>query len=293
MRTLWLTSLLAAALVPFAPRLAVAGNPPAAPAAAPGAAEGAKEHYERAKKLYDLNRFDEAVKEFEAAYELNDQPVLLYNIAQSYRLAGKLPESVRFYKSYLRNFQSKNGKDAPNKVEVEGKIVDIEKQITDQQRADEEKRAAEAKKAADEKAAAEARAAAAAATAAAAGRREGPTPPHPGKNKIIAGAVVAVVGLGAIVGGIVMGLQAISASNDQMNAKSFDPTIDNNGKTSSLVGGILDGVGGAALAAGIGVAVWGAMAKPKEASDKPAAGRIQIAPAVSSNYAGGSLRLSF
>ena len=48
----------------------------------------AKEHSSRGTSYYDLGRYDEAIKEFEAAYQLKNDPAFLFNLAQSYRLAG-------------------------------------------------------------------------------------------------------------------------------------------------------------------------------------------------------------
>ena len=46
----------------------------------------AREHYTRGSKLFALGKFDDAIREYEAAYELRDDPVFLYNIAQAHRL---------------------------------------------------------------------------------------------------------------------------------------------------------------------------------------------------------------
>src|SRR5512138_2924471 len=93
-----------------------------------GTAE-AKDHYQKALKFYDLAKYDEPIKEFEAAYEIKDEPVLLYNIAQAYRLATRYPEALRFYRTYL-----KRSPKAPNKGEVEQKIADMETLIAQQNR---------------------------------------------------------------------------------------------------------------------------------------------------------------
>src|SRR5204863_4100840 len=97
-------------------------------------AAAAKEHYTKGTKLYDLGKYEEAIKEFEAAYEIKDEPVLLYNIAQAYRLDNKYSEALRFYRSYMRKYTSKNKKDAPNKTEVDAKIADMESLLQQQNR---------------------------------------------------------------------------------------------------------------------------------------------------------------
>lgn len=90
-------------------------------------AQAAREHYKRGTTLYDLGKYDEAIIEFQQAYEIKDDPVLLYNIAQSYRLANKYQDALRFYRTYLRKSPK-----APNRDEVETKIADMENLIAQQ-----------------------------------------------------------------------------------------------------------------------------------------------------------------
>jgi hypothetical protein len=89
----------------------------------------AKEHFQKGTKYFDLGHFDEAIKEYEAAYEVKDEPVLLYNIAQAHRLAGHTREAVYFYKSYLRRVPK-----ATNRDEVETKIAELSKLLEQQQK---------------------------------------------------------------------------------------------------------------------------------------------------------------
>src|SRR5260370_42391575 len=69
----------------------------------PSAIEAARDHYRKGKVLFDLQRYLEAAKEYEAAYELKDDPALLFNIGQAYRLANEPQKAIGAYKSYLRN----------------------------------------------------------------------------------------------------------------------------------------------------------------------------------------------
>src|SRR4029079_3032359 len=77
----------------------------------------AKEHYTRGTSFYDLGRYEDAIKEFEAAYQLKNDPAFLYNLAQSYRQAGNHEQAVHFYKTYLRYVPK-----APNRADIEEKI---------------------------------------------------------------------------------------------------------------------------------------------------------------------------
>lgn len=62
----------------------------------------ARRRFEKGQRLYDLRRYVESVPEFEAAYELSGDPVLLYNLAQSYRMAEKYPDALHYYRAYLK-----------------------------------------------------------------------------------------------------------------------------------------------------------------------------------------------
>src|SRR4029077_10860905 len=77
----------------------------------------AKEHYARGTSYYDLGKYDDAIKEFEAAYQLKNDPAFLFNLAQSYRMAGNHERAATYYKTYLRYVPK-----APNRADIEEKI---------------------------------------------------------------------------------------------------------------------------------------------------------------------------
>lgn len=66
-------------------------------------AVAAREHAQKATTFYKLAKYDDAIREFEAAYEAKADPALLYNIAQCHRLAGHDSEALRLYRNYLRD----------------------------------------------------------------------------------------------------------------------------------------------------------------------------------------------
>jgi len=92
----------------------------------PKAAE-ARAHYEEGTKAYNLGEYPRAVTEFKAAYNAKPDPLLLYNIAQSFRLGGDAAQALFFYRSFLRNMPT-----APNRKEVEGRVRTLEKQVEKQ-----------------------------------------------------------------------------------------------------------------------------------------------------------------
>src|SRR3954471_13384809 len=89
----------------------------------------AKELNEKATRLYEVGRYGEHIEEYQKVYLLVEDPVLLYNIAQSYRLWGKPEDSARFYRNYLRRAPN-----APNRADVEKKIADQEKLAEERRR---------------------------------------------------------------------------------------------------------------------------------------------------------------
>lgn len=91
-------------------------------------ASQAKKHYEEGTKAFNLGEFPRAIAEFKAAYNAKPDPLLLYNIAQSFRLAGDPAQALFFYRSFLRNMP-----DAPNRKEVEGRIRTLERQVERQE----------------------------------------------------------------------------------------------------------------------------------------------------------------
>jgi hypothetical protein len=92
----------------------------------------ARLHFRKGGKAYDLGRYLEAAKEYEAAYDAKDDPALLFNIAQAYRLGGDNPNAVRAYKAFLRRMPR-----APNRAEVEARIAELQHVIEQQAHAKE------------------------------------------------------------------------------------------------------------------------------------------------------------
>jgi tetratricopeptide repeat protein len=77
----------------------------------------------QARVAYDLGNYDEAASRYEAAYRLVQDPALLYNIGQAYRLAGRTEKALAAYKGFLRTAPP----DDPNRAPVEGRIAELER----------------------------------------------------------------------------------------------------------------------------------------------------------------------
>ena len=72
-------------------------------------------------RFYDLKRFQEAFGEFEQAYLIEQDPALLYDMAQCQRKLGNNEEALHFYKTYLRRVPK-----GPSAVEAEKRAREIE-----------------------------------------------------------------------------------------------------------------------------------------------------------------------
>lgn len=83
----------------------------AAPAAADDAAD-ARQHYQAATRHFAVGEFADAAKEYQAAYKLKEDPALLFNAAQSWRLAGDNQKALVLYKNYLQFYPNASNIDA-------------------------------------------------------------------------------------------------------------------------------------------------------------------------------------
>jgi tetratricopeptide (TPR) repeat protein len=61
----------------------------------------ARQHYKAATGHFAVGEFSDAAAEYEAAYKLHQDPALLFNAAQSRRLAGENAKALVLYKNFL------------------------------------------------------------------------------------------------------------------------------------------------------------------------------------------------
>ncbi len=88
------------------------------------AERSAKRHYDRGKKLFDLQKFDEALDEFQKAYDAKPIPGFLFNIGQCHRNLGDNKAAIFSFKKFL-----KLEPDADNREQVEHLIDDLQHKI--------------------------------------------------------------------------------------------------------------------------------------------------------------------
>lgn len=80
----------------------------------------ARAEYDEGVRLYEAGDYLAAVARFERAFELEADPVYLFNIGQAYRLANDCTKALDAYRRYLER-----APDAPNRAAVEGHQQDL------------------------------------------------------------------------------------------------------------------------------------------------------------------------
>jgi tetratricopeptide (TPR) repeat protein len=89
--------------------------------AADPTAEKARAHFQQGDTYFKLEKYANALQEFEQAYLAKQDPSFLYNIAQCHRLMGNRAEAIRFYKRYLNDAPA-----AANRPVAEKHVRDLE-----------------------------------------------------------------------------------------------------------------------------------------------------------------------
>ena len=243
-----------------------------------------RQHYEKATRAYDIEKYGEAVDEYQKAYEIGGDPAMLYNIAQAYRLNKQLPDALHFYRRYLQ--RSPN---ARNREDVERKINDLEQSI-------------EAKRKADEASATAAKLRAPPPVTSAPKPAVLPPPrivtvPPPaqegGNGMRVAGIVVTSVGAAALITAGITGYLAGKKGDDLTNASKnmgmFDPSVESSGKTLNTVA-IATVIGGGVMAV-VGTVLL--VSSRKGPSDETPAHPVALAPVLGAGTVGASAALTF
>jgi tetratricopeptide (TPR) repeat protein len=194
---------------------------PAAAAASDGEAE-ARVHFQKGMAAFELGKFQEALAEYERAYELAPLPGFLFNIGQCHRQMKDYQKAVFFLEGYLREKPKARNRemvlklieDSKGKLAAEAKSrQEQERRMQEQARQDEARRLKELelKRLEGERALATAKALAAEKSRPLISSPLVPTkPPPPEEPPSIYRrwwfwALVGVVVVGATAGGVVLG----------------------------------------------------------------------------------------
>jgi tetratricopeptide (TPR) repeat protein len=85
------------------------------------AMKAAKRHFDRGEKLFALGKFDEALDQYQQAFDAKPIPAFLFNIAQCHRNLGDYDAAIFSFKKYLQLEP-----EAPNREKVEELIQELE-----------------------------------------------------------------------------------------------------------------------------------------------------------------------
>jgi tetratricopeptide (TPR) repeat protein len=89
----------------------------ASPARADDTAAEARAHYQKATSFFAVGQFARAGEEYETAYTIKPDPALLFNAAQSQRLAGNNEKALILYRNYLNLYpRSRNSDDVRTQI---------------------------------------------------------------------------------------------------------------------------------------------------------------------------------
>lgn len=130
------TLILAAALAAFGPAW-VPGHMDLAHAQQNDQANRAEasRHFKLGVRLYAESKYDEALIEFQRAYELSPHPSVLYNIAAAHRELSRYAESIQFFEQFLAEGEGKVKPDLLARArteldEVRGRIGSVTLDVT-------------------------------------------------------------------------------------------------------------------------------------------------------------------
>jgi tetratricopeptide (TPR) repeat protein len=212
-----------------------------------GEKQRARALYDEGVRHYNVANYDAAVEAWKGAYMISGDPHLLFDVAQSYRLAGNCESAVRFYRNFLR--ESPQAKET---AQVEAAIAKCEKAL------------AEAPPPAPPPVAQTEpipapppppviAPASATAEPAAVSRSAEPLP-DAGRRKRVGGVVVAGIGAAVTVTGVVLGLQGRSRQQaldrHQGEWSNTEKHQEESAQRLGTAGQILTGVGATAVVAG-------------------------------------------
>ena len=231
---------------------------PAAEKPEPNKARAA-ELFKKGADAYLHGDFAQAITILDEAYQLDPQPVLLYNKARAHEGLGHVDEAVTLYEQYLTLEPSSSDRGA-----IDQRLATLKKQ--QQERAGMEKERAAVEKERADRAAAE-------------------PPPHK-RSKLP--YVVAGVGVVGLVAGGVFGILAKGKESDAQGQQTQLAAIHDrdSGSTLATVANVSFIAGGVLVVAG---AVWWALDRsPKRTATQPPLGGLRVGVAPSFITLGGT-----
>ncbi len=286
MRALLRLVLLGSIVTAVAP---VRGRAQPAPAVDPAKAKVAKQYVDAGLAAQNSGDYDTAIVFYSKAYQLVPHPVLLFNMAQAHRLAGRMDKALALYAKYLE--EDPNGSQAQTARDIvaeEARKVDEARKAEAARKADEARKADDARKAEAARKADEARRAQEIEASRAAEQKRAADAAEareqaeqvPGRNLRLSGMTAGAVGVVALGLGVGFGIHARSLSNELSKPGApYDPAKVNAGNRANTVA-ITGLVGGTVLVAAGATLYW--LGYSQGAHQE----RVTVAPVLSDRLAG-------
>lgn len=204
----------------------------------------AHELYEQSETAYDEGRFDDAADLLREAFEIHQEPVLLYNLGRALDGAGDMPGAIESYEAYLESAGEIEDRGA-----IEQRVITLQRLLDEREALIEEREREEA--AEDERTTTE-------------------RPPTPESGPSAVPWLVTGVGVAGVGVGVALGLMSRSAHGDTETAGSQVEVGDALDRAEDLaLGANIALIAGGAIA--LGGLVWGIIdlmgAGPDEAEE--------------------------
>lgn len=249
--------------------------------------KAAKEYFEQARRLYDVGKYQEAIEAYQKAYLNVEDPVFLYNIAQSHRLNNQPEDAIRFYKNYLRR-----SPDASNRGEVEKKMEDLQKELDDKAKgANKPNTPPPVEPRPPVLVPPPAVEPPPAATAPPPVVIDTPAPTSEPSHWRTTGFVLAGVGGALFVTSVITGSLANKAAKDVEKGPTFDPDVERRGKslnTAAIVTGVLGVISGVTG----GVLLW-MNGSSSGNTETASTSRLALSPVIGGGYTGAEATFRF
>jgi tetratricopeptide (TPR) repeat protein len=200
-------------------------------AVAANAEPSAEDLYNQGQAAFDHRDFKTAIARWNSAYQLSHLPLLVFNLGQAYQLSGDCPKALSAFEKYIE-LEPKS----EQRSQADGYVTELSAQCaarTDTQRDAQTEKPSEKR-------------------------------PRTGHDMKVAGLVAGGAGVAVFATGLAFGWRAASLGDEVTRdcstacSWSVEKMKQSDGQRDATIGKVLDFVGVAAIAAGIGIYLYGA-----------------------------------
>ena len=116
-RTAWLTATLAGSLFSLPAGLAAAQD---------ADDERARSHFQAGASHYEAGDYEDALNEFQRAYEISERPELHYNLSLAHQQLGNLEQAIEHLERYLNEAE-----DVPNRSNLDRRLTNLRERLSE------------------------------------------------------------------------------------------------------------------------------------------------------------------